>query len=171
MTKLRKATGMALALAATLLTLIPFANAGHHEKGEHAAKPSIVDIAVGSDQFTTLVAALKAAGLVETLAGEGPFTVLAPTDAAFAALPEGALDSLLADKAALTKVLTMHVVSGKAMATDVVGLSSVTTVEGSTLPISTTNGVAVGGAKVVKTDIEASNGVIHVIDRVILPQS
>lgn len=171
MDRIRKATGIALAMGALLIALIPGANAGHHEKGEHDAKPSIVDIAVGSDQFTTLVAALKAAGLVETLAGEGPFTVLAPTDAAFAALPEGALDSLLADKAALTRVLTLHVVSGKAMATDVAGLSSVTTVEGSTLPVSTGDGVAVGGAKVVKADIEASNGVIHVIDRLILPQS
>ncbi|MEM6708837.1 MAG: fasciclin domain-containing protein [Pseudomonadota bacterium] len=143
----------------------------HHEDGEHSeASNTIVDVAVGAGSFETLVTAIKAAGLVDVLSGDGPFTVLAPTDEAFAALPEGALASLLEDKDALTKVLTLHVVPGKAMAEDVVGLKSVTTVNGATLPVSTTDGVSVGGAQVVTTDIEASNGVIHVIDRVILPQ-
>ena len=130
---------------------------------------TIVDVASSTEGFSTLVAALQAAELVDTLAGQGPFTVFAPTDEAFAALPEGALDALLADKEQLTAVLTMHVVAGKAEAADVVGLDSVTTVQGAALDIDTTDGVSIGGANVVQADVGASNGVIHVIDRVILP--
>jgi uncharacterized surface protein with fasciclin (FAS1) repeats len=117
------------------------------------------------------VTAVKAAGLVETLKGEGPFTVFAPTDDAFAKLPEGTLESLLADKDKLTAILTYHVVAGKVMAADVVKLSSAKTVQGQEVKIMAgSNGVMVDNAKVIKTDIETSNGVIHVIDTVILPQ-
>ena len=138
--------------------------------GNHKGN-NIVDVASEAGTFKTLLTALDAASLTEVLEGEGPFTVFAPTDAAFAALPAGALEGLLADPAQLTKVLTLHVVSGESRAADVVTLSQVTTVEGSVLAIDTTDGVSVGGAKVIAADVEASNGVIHVIDRVILPQS
>ncbi len=130
---------------------------------------NIVQTAEDAGSFNTLVTAIKEAGLEETLSGEGPFTVFAPTDEAFAALPEGTLDSLLEDKEALTRVLTYHVASGKYMATDVVGMTSITTLEGSDLPVNTTEGVKVGDANVTATDIEASNGVIHVIDKVLIP--
>lgn len=158
-------------LTVALLSLATtYAAAGHHKAGEqHAASNTIVDVAVGAGSFKTLVTALKAADLVEALQGAGPFTVLAPSDAAFAALPDGALDSLLADPAALKQVLLLHVIPGKAMAADVVTLDSVTTLEGSTLSVSSASGVSVGGANVSATDIKASNGVIHVIDSVILP--
>ena len=132
----------------------------------------IVDTAVAAGSFSTLATALKAAGLVETLKGKGPFTVFAPTDDAFKKLPAGALEKLLADKAQLTKVLTYHVVAGKVMAADVVKLNEAKTVEGSMVKITVTKGaVKVNDANVVKTDIGASNGVIHVIDSVILPPS
>jgi len=135
-----------------------------------AALKDIVDTAVEAGSFTTLVTAVEAAGLVDTLKGEGPFTVFAPTDAAFAALPEGALDGLLADIPALTDVLLYHVVSGKVMAADVVNLSSATTVQGSDLTITVEDGaVMINDALVVTADIETSNGVIHVIDAVLLP--
>ncbi len=135
-----------------------------------AALKDIVDTAVEAGSFTTLVTAVEAAGLVDTLKGEGPFTVFAPTDAAFAALPEGALDDLLADIPALTDVLLYHVVSGKVMAADVVNLSSATTVQGSDLTITVEDGaVMINDALVVTADIETSNGVIHVIDAVLLP--
>jgi transforming growth factor-beta-induced protein len=134
------------------------------------ADKTIVDIAVEDGRFTTLVTALQAAELVDTLQGEGPFTVFAPTDDAFAALPEGTLDSLLADIPALTNVLLYHVVSGKVMAADVVSLSSADTVLGKPVNISVADGnVKINDASVIITDIEASNGVIHVIDSVILP--
>lgn len=129
----------------------------------------IVDVAVGAGSFTTLVEAVKAAGLVETLKGDGPFTVFAPTDEAFAKIPEDKLQALLADKDALTAVLTYHVLPGKVMAADVVELDSAETVQGGRIAIGTSDGVTVDGAKVVKTDIGASNGVIHVIDSVIMP--
>ncbi len=137
-------------------------------------KKDIVDTAAGAEGFKTLVAAVKAAGLVETLKGEGPFTVMAPTDEAFAKLPEGTLESLLKpeNKDKLVAILTYHVIPGKVMAADVVKLSgeSVKTVQGSTAKIEVKDGVVtIDGAKVVKTDIECSNGVIHVIDTVILP--
>ena len=138
--------------------------------GSYGTKSNtIVDVASNTEGFSTLVAAIKAADLVDTLNGQGPFTVFAPTDEAFAALPEGALEGLLADPQQLASVLTLHVVAGKAEAADVVGLSDVTTVQGKTLDIDTTDGVSVGGAKVIQADVGASNGVIHVIDRVILP--
>ncbi|MCB1841996.1 MAG: fasciclin domain-containing protein, partial [Halioglobus sp.] len=143
--------------------------AAHHEAGESMAKPGIVDIAAGNPDFTTLVAALKAADLVEALSGEGPFTVFAPTNAAFAALPEGTLDMLLepANKDKLVAILTYHVVAGKVMAADVVTLTAAETQQGSSIAISASEaGVSVDGAKVIATDIEASNGVIHVIDAV-----
>ncbi len=134
-----------------------------------AADQDIVDTAVSAGSFNTLVVALKTAGLVETLKGKGPFTVFAPNDAAFAKIPKEQLDALLADKGKLTKVLTYHVVAGKVMAADVKA-GPVKTVEGSNLTISTTGGVMVDKAKVIKTDIAASNGVIHVIDSVVMPK-
>lgn len=137
---------------------------------EVVADGDIVAVASGNPDFTTLVAALSAAGLVETLQGEGPFTVFAPTDAAFAALPEGLLEKLLLPEniAALTAILTYHVVPGKVMSTDVTA-GDVATVEGSTIAITTDMGVMVNGANVVAVDVAASNGVIHVIDAVIVP--
>jgi uncharacterized surface protein with fasciclin (FAS1) repeats len=139
-------------------------------KAATMANMDIVETAAASGSFNTLVTAIKAAGLVDALKGEGPFTVFAPTDAAFAKLPAGTLEALLADKDKLTAILTYHVVPGKVMSSDVVGLSSAKTVQGQSVSISTTNGVQIDGANVVKADIEASNGVIHVIDTVILPQ-
>ncbi|MEM6793925.1 MAG: fasciclin domain-containing protein [Acidobacteriota bacterium] len=134
-----------------------------------AEKADIVDTAVNAGSFKTLVTAVKAAGLVDTLKGEGPFTVFAPTDDAFAKLPEGTIEALLADKEKLTAILTYHVVAGKKMASDVVGAKSFKTVQGGDLTVNTTDGVMIGNAKVVTTDIETSNGVIHVIDTVLLP--
>lgn len=137
---------------------------------EEMDEGTIVDVAIAGG-FDTLVAAVQAAGLVETLSGEGPFTVFAPTDEAFAALPEGTLDALLADPEALADILTYHVVSGEVLAADVVGLTSATTVQGSDIAIEVVDGSVVlnGSATVVVTDVPASNGVIHVIDAVILP--
>ncbi len=129
----------------------------------------IVDTAVAAGSFKTLATALQAAGLVETLKGKGPFTVFAPTDEAFAKVPKDQLDALLKDKAALTKVLTYHVVPGKVMAKDVKA-GKVKTVQGSELTVATTGGVMVDGAKVTATDIVADNGVIHVIDSVVMPK-
>ena len=128
----------------------------------------IVDTAVAAGQFKTLATALEKAGLVQTLKGPGPFTVFAPTDAAFAKVPKDQLDALLADKAKLAAVLTYHVVPGKVMAKDV-SAGKVKTVQGSELTVSTAGGVKVDNANVVKTDIVADNGVIHVIDSVVLP--
>ena len=129
----------------------------------------IVDTAVKAGNFKTLVTAVQAAGLVDTLKGPGPFTVFAPTDAAFAKIPKAQLDALLADKAKLSKVLTYHVVSGAVMAKDVKA-GMVKTVEGSDLTLATTGGVTVNGAKVVAADVKASNGVIHAIDTVLMPK-
>jgi len=130
----------------------------------------IVEIAIGDKRFTTLVAAVKAANLVETLKGKGPFTVFAPTDDAFKKLPAGTVEGLLKDIPTLKNILLFHVVSGKVMAADVVKLKSANTVLGKPVAIKVTNGkVAVNDANVVITDIEASNGVIHVIDSVLLP--
>ena len=134
------------------------------------APKDIVDTAVAAGSFKTLATALQAAGLIETLKGAGPFTVFAPTDEAFAKLPAGTLDALLKDKAKLTAVLTYHVVAGKVMVADVVKLKTAKTVQGSNVSIDATKGVKVDGANVVKTDIACSNGVIHVIDAVILPK-
>jgi uncharacterized surface protein with fasciclin (FAS1) repeats len=129
----------------------------------------IVDTAVAAGSFKTLATALGAAGLVDTLKGKGPFTVFAPTDEAFAKIPKADLDALLKDKAKLTAVLTYHVVPGKVMAADVKA-GKVKTVQGSELTVTTMGGVQVDGAKVVKTDITADNGVIHVIDTVVIPK-
>jgi uncharacterized surface protein with fasciclin (FAS1) repeats len=129
----------------------------------------IVDTAVAAGNFKTLATALTAAGLIDTLKGKGPFTVFAPTDEAFAKIPKADLDALLKDKAKLTAVLTYHVVPGKVMAKDVKA-GKVKTVQGSELTISTTGGVMVDNAKVTATDIVADNGVIHVIDTVVMPK-
>lgn len=134
-----------------------------------AQAKDIVDTAVAAGDFKTLATALQKAGLIETLKGQGPFTVFAPTDAAFAKVPKDQLDALLADKEKLTAVLTYHVVPGKVMAKDVKA-GQVKTVQGSSLTVSTTGGVKVDSANVVKTDIVADNGVIHVIDSVVLPK-
>lgn len=129
----------------------------------------IIDTAVGAGSFKTLAAALTAAGLVDTLKGAGPFTVFAPTDDAFAKLPEGTVDALLSDIPKLTKILTYHVVSGKVMAADVVNLTSAKTVEGSEVKIDAANGVKINDSKVTTPDVAADNGVIHIIDSVLIP--
>lgn len=134
-----------------------------------AQAADIVDTAVAAGSFKTLAAALGAAGLVVTLKGKGPFTVFAPTDEAFAKIPKADLDALLKDKAKLTAVLTYHVVSGKVMAANVKA-GKVKTVQGSELTVATSMGVMVDKAKVVKTDIAADNGVIHIIDTVLMPK-
>jgi len=145
------------------------ASAGHH--GETKAK-DIVDTAVGAGQFNTLAAALEAADLIGTLKGDGPFTVFAPTDEAFAKLPEGTVANLLKpeNRDQLTAILTYHVVAGKVYAADVVELQAATTLNGSDIAIEVNDGgVRIDNANIIKTDIGASNGVIHVIDTVILP--
>lgn len=139
--------------------------------GQAAEKKDIVDTAVAAGSFKTLVTAVKEAGLVEALKGKGPFTVFAPTDEAFAKLPKGTLEGLLADKEKLAAVLKYHVVSGKVMAADVVKITEAKSLQGSTISINAKDGVKLNGSSnVVKTDIECSNGVIHVIDTVILPK-
>jgi uncharacterized surface protein with fasciclin (FAS1) repeats len=130
---------------------------------------NIVETAAAADQFKTLVAAVKAAGLVETLQGSGPFTVFAPTDEAFGKLPAGTVEGLLKDLPKLKSVLTYHVVAGKVMAKDVAGVKSAKTVQGGDLRVDANHGVKINNATVTKADIEASNGVIHVIDTVLLP--
>ena len=156
-------TFLALTSAAALSTA-SFAFADGHSE-------DIVDIAVGAGSFTTLVAAVQAAGLVDTLKGEGPFTVFAPTDDAFAALPDGTVEALLKpeNKDQLIAILTYHVVAGKVMSGDLSNNMMATTVQGGDVKIMTEGGVSVNGANVTTADIEASNGVIHVIDAVILP--
>lgn len=137
-----------------------------------APAADIVDTAVSAGSFKTLVKAVQAAGLVDTLKGPGPFTVFAPTDEAFAKLPAGTLESLLANPEQLKQVLTYHVVAGKVMASDVVKLKEAKTVQGSAAKIKVSGGnVMIDNAKVVKTDIVCDNGVIHVIDTVILPKA
>lgn len=150
--------------AATVLSAAAPALADNHAM-------DVVDTAVNADGFETLVAAVEAAGLVETLKGEGPFTVFAPTDEAFAALPEGTVEDLLLpeNKDQLTAILTYHVVPGKVMSGDLSDGMTAATVEGSEVTIMTEGGVMVNDANVVQPDIEASNGVIHVIDKVIMP--
>ncbi|NOE26079.1 MULTISPECIES: fasciclin domain-containing protein [Ruegeria] len=138
-----------------------------------AQAADIVDTAVAAGSFNTLVAAVQAAGLVDTLKGEGPFTVFAPTDEAFAALPEGTVETLLKpeNKDQLVAILTYHVVPAKVMSGDIAGKrAKVLTVQGDRLSVNAKNGVKVNDAKVVQADIEASNGVIHVVDAVILPE-
>jgi uncharacterized surface protein with fasciclin (FAS1) repeats len=162
-------TGMVAALIAGL-TIATGALAGNYGK----KKADIVDTAVAAGDFSTLAAALQAGDLVGTLKSEGPFTVFAPTDAAFAKLPDGTIEMLLKpeNKDKLVQILTYHVVPGKVTAAEVVKLKSATTVEGSDVKIKVENdSVFVNDARVVSTDVDASNGVIHVIDTVILPQS
>ncbi|USD62806.1 fasciclin domain-containing protein [Vibrio sp. SCSIO 43140] len=154
------------AMAALLLSISAFAD-------HHGMKKDIVDVAAENGSFTTLVAAVQAAGLVDTLKGEGPFTVFAPTDEAFAKLPEGTVESLLQpeNKDKLVAILTYHVVPGKVMAADVMGLDKAKTVQGQEVMITKKDGmVMVDNATVVATDVKAKNGVIHVIDAVIMPK-
>ncbi|MFT6925305.1 MAG: putative surface protein with fasciclin (FAS1) repeats [Psychromonas sp.] len=156
------------ALLMSSLAFMPAAQAEHHGMDK-----DIVDVAVENGSFTTLAAALTAAGLVDTLKGEGPFTVFAPTDEAFAKLPEGTVEMLLLpeNKAQLVSVLTYHVVAGKVMAADVMKMDSAATLQGQNVMIKIMDGnVMINDAKVVTADVEASNGVIHVIDSVILPK-
>ena len=164
----------ATALLASLTVAALLAPAPGHSQiaAAHAHTPDIVDVAASAGSFNTLVAAVKAAGLVETLKGEGPFTVFAPTDEAFAKLPPGTVESLLEpeNKAKLRAILTYHVVPGKVLAKDVVGLKSAKTVQGQALSVEVQgSSVKVDNANVIKTDVMAQNGVIHVIDAVILP--
>ena len=160
--------GKTLSVLVATLLFTAFSHANHH-----GMKKDIVDVAVENGSFTTLVAAVKAAGLVDTLKGDGPFTVFAPTDEAFAALPEGTIDMLLKpeNKDKLVAVLTYHVVPGKIMAAEVMKLSSAVTVQGEAVMIGVDGGnVMIDKAKVVIPNVEASNGVIHVIDAVLLPK-
>ena len=158
----------AIALAATLA--IPGALRAQEAQG-YAPQADLVQTAVAAGSFETLAKALEAAGLVETLKGEGPFTVFAPTDEAFAKLPAGALDSLLADREKLIQVLTYHVVPGRVGSSEVAALSSAATVNGKSLRIAAVDGkVKVDDATVIQADVAASNGVIHVIDTVLLPE-
>lgn len=157
-------TFLAATAAVSLMSSSAFAD-GHSK--------DIVDTAAGAGTFTTLAAALGAAGLVDTLKGEGPFTVFAPTDDAFAALPEGTVETLLKpeNKDQLVAILTYHVVAGKVMSTDLSDGMTAATVQGGDLTVDLSDGVKINGATVTAADIEASNGVIHVIDTVILPAS
>jgi uncharacterized surface protein with fasciclin (FAS1) repeats len=157
-----------LAVLGFAAVLTACAHAGNKNMDQASQQKDIVDTAVAAGSFNTLATALQEAGLIETLKGEGPFTVFAPTDEAFAKVPQDQLNALLANKEMLVKVLTYHVVPGKIMAADVTS-GQVMTVEGQPLTITTGNGVMVNNANVIKTDIVASNGVIHVIDTVVLP--
>ncbi len=159
---------LTLAVAAAVAT-----PAVAHNHGGDKAPGTIVDVAAGNADFETLVAAVKAAGLVETLSGPGPFTVFAPTDEAFAKLPAGTLEDLLKpeNKAKLTAILTYHVVAGKVLAADAVKLDKATTVNGAEADINVNGStVTIDGATITATDVAASNGVIHVIDTVMLPE-
>lgn len=163
-----------LALSLGLATPLALAAPGTAAAPASQAQSDIVDTAVAAGQFNTLAAALKAAGLVDTLKGDGPFTVFAPTDAAFAALPAGTVDNLLKpeNRDQLVAVLTYHVVPGRHPAAKVAGMDEATTVNGAGLDIAATGGaVTVQGARVLQADVNASNGVIHVIDKVLVPGS
>ncbi|MDE0951719.1 MAG: fasciclin domain-containing protein [Halioglobus sp.] len=151
-----------------------FVNAAHHEGDEATKKPNIVEVAAGNEDFTTLVAAVQAADLVDVLSSEGPYTVFAPTNEAFAKLPDGTVEMLLLpeNKDKLVAILTYHVVAGDVSAAEVVGLTEVTTLQGGTAAVIVTEeGVTIDGAKVLITDLDASNGVVHVIDTVMMPAS
>lgn len=173
-TRSRLMRSLAVALALGLATPLAFAaEPAATSATAKRAQADIVDTAVAAGQFKTLAAALKAAGLVDTLKGPGPFTVFAPTDAAFAALPAGTVDNLLKpeNREQLTRILTYHVVPGKVMASSVASMDSATTVQGGRLDIDASgDGVTVDGARVTATDVAASNGVIHVIDKVLIPE-
>ncbi|MCW8848562.1 MAG: fasciclin domain-containing protein [Melioribacteraceae bacterium] len=162
-----------IAFAALLsLTLIFFASTLLAKENKETSKKDIVTIALEAGSFNTLAAALTEAGLVETLQGEGPFTVFAPTDEAFAKLPEGTVESLLKDKEALTNILLYHVVSGNVMASDVVKLDKATTISKSDVMVSVVDGkVFINKSQVTTADVKASNGVIHIIDTVLIPES
>jgi uncharacterized surface protein with fasciclin (FAS1) repeats len=165
---------MAVALAAALIALAPAVAENQKKTDKTATKTDIVDTAVAAGSFSTLVAAVRAAGLEETLRGKGPFTVFAPTDEAFAALPAGTLQSLLEpqNREQLVAILTYHVTAGKTKSKDIAGkIATVNTVNGAPLSIDATDGVKVNEANVVKADVYATNGVIHVIDAVLLPPS
>ena len=163
---------IATLIALTALVFSATAIAGNYGKAKYAGK-DIVDTAVSAGSFKTLAAALQAADLVDTLKGDGPFTVFAPTDEAFAKLPKGTVENLLKpeNKDQLISILTYHVVPGKVTASKVTSLNSATTVNGQRIDINTKKGVMVDKANVIKTDIGASNGIIHVIDSVILPEN
>lgn len=164
----------ALAFIGVLPALALAQHAAHAPGQAAAAAKDIVQTAVDAGSFNTLVAAVQAAGLVETLQGAGPFTVFAPSDAAFARLPKGTVEGLLADRAALTSVLTFHVVPGRVLAADIVRANGASprTVNGQPLDVVVRDGaVFVNGARVVTADVQASNGVIHVIDTVLIPAS
>lgn len=164
----------AVAAVTALFTLPTGASAQDSTQKEKAPMKNIVEIAAEAGSFNTLVAAVKAAGLVVTLSGEGPFTVFAPNDAAFARLPAGTIDALLADKEKLTSILTFHVVAGKVMSGDIIKANGATptTVNGLPVDVIVRDGnVYVNDAQVVTADIVASNGVIHVIDAVLLPSA
>ena len=151
------------------LVTASLAIAGGHGMHSEKAKHDIVETAAEAGNFDTLLTAAKAAGLVETLKGDGPYTLFAPTDEAFAQIPADELNALLMDKEALTQVLTNHLIRGKVTANDVARLDSAETVAGQSVTISSNYGVKVNDAKVIKTDIMASNGIIHVVDKVIMP--
>ncbi len=165
---MKKKNFTTLLVAVLVISVLTFASTNYMSR---MGKKSIVETAVSAGQFNTLVTAVKAADLVEVLSGPGPFTVFAPTDDAFAKLPKGTVEALLQNKEQLKAVLTYHVVAGKVMASDVVNLKSAATVNGQQVTIEVKGGtVMVDNAKVVMTDIECTNGVIHVIDAVILPK-
>lgn len=165
--KVLKTLGLAIA-ATTLMALAPFTNNAEHDH----INSDIVELAVQTEALSTLVTAVQAADLVATLQSEGPFTVFAPTNDAFAALPDGTLESLLeeANKGQLTDILTYHVVPGKVMSSDLSDGMTATTVQGQEITIGVGDGVTIDGANVVQADVEATNGVVHVIDAVILPE-
>jgi len=170
MSNLAKSLRVVAAVFAVSLGINSVALAGGHSSAP-AKQPDIVDTAVAAGSFTTLVAAAKAAGLVDALKGDGPLTVFAPTDAAFGKLPAGTVDNLLKpeNQADLKAVLLYHVVEGKVMSSDLSGTINAPTLQGGTIEIVSGNGVTVNGANVTSADVEASNGVIHIIDAVLLP--
>ena len=167
---MKGATLYAVLISTVLLVGLCMAGSNSMDaKKETATEMDIVDTAVAAGSFNTLVSALEAAGLVDTLKGEGPFTVFAPTDEAFAKIPADQIQALLANKTQLTEVLTYHVVAGSVMSTDLENGMQVETLQGGNLSINTTEGVMVNDAKVVQADIECTNGVIHAIDTVLMP--
>jgi uncharacterized surface protein with fasciclin (FAS1) repeats len=163
------ANGAKVDKAAIITTDIQCSNGVIHVIDAVVMPKDLIETAVSAGQFTTLAKALEAAGLVETLKGDGPFTVFAPTDEAFAKLPKGTLESLLADKAKLTSILTYHVVAGRVNAADVSKVTSAKTVQGQSVAVDAKSGVKINSANVVVADIGATNGIIHVIDQVLLP--
>ena len=167
---MKGATLYAVLISTVLLVGLCMAGSNSMDaKTETATEMDIVDTAVAAGSFNTLVSAVEAAGLVDTLKGEGPFTVFAPTDEAFAKIPEDQIQALLANKTQLTEVLNYHVVAGSVMSTDLEDGMQVETLQGGNLSIDTTEGVMVNDAKVVQADIECTNGVIHAIDTVLMP--